>query len=131
MKLNFDEPAARVLNKNIFETIYHGAVEASIELAKKDGRYETFDGSPASEGKFQFDLWGVTPESGLWDWEKSREEMKQHGLRNSLLLAPMPTASTAQIFGNNEAMEPLLLICMCVVYFQENLYLSINIYLKI
>ena len=106
LKYSFDEPRARELNKNIFETIYHGAVEASIELAKKDGAYETFKGSPASEGKFQFDLWGVIPDSGLWDWETARKEMVAHGLRNSLFLAPMPTATTAQIFGNNESVEP-------------------------
>ena len=105
MKLAYDEPKARELNKHIFETIYHGAVEASIELAKKDGAYETFKGSPASEGKFQFDLWNVIPESGLWDWEATRKDMVTHGLRNSLLLAPMPTASTAQIMGNTEAFE--------------------------
>ena len=106
MNLDFDELEARELNKNIFETIYHGAVEASVELAKKDGMYETFRGSPASEGKFQFDLWGVSPESGLWDWEKTRADMVKYGLRNSLFMAPMPTATTAQIFGNNESIEP-------------------------
>ena len=106
LKLSFDEPRARELNKNIFETIYHGAVEASIDLAKKDGSYETFAKSPSSEGKFQFDLWGVAPDSGLWDWEELRENMVQHGLRNSLFVAPMPTATTAQIFGNNESIEP-------------------------
>ena len=106
LKYAFDEPRARELNKNIFETIYHGAVDASIELAKKDGAYETFRGSPASEGKFQFDMWGVIPDSGLWDWEVTRQEMIQYGLRNSLFLAPMPTATTAQIFSNNESVEP-------------------------
>ncbi len=106
MKLTFDEPRARELNKNIFETIYHGALEASVELAEKDGHYETFPGSPASEGKFQFDLWGMSPDSGLWDWEKTRTDMVRHGLRNSLFMAPMPTATTAQVFGNNESIEP-------------------------
>ena len=106
LKYRFDEPRARELNKNIFETLYHGAVEASVELAKKDGAYETFKGSPASEGKFQFDMWGVIPDSGLWDWETLRKDMVEHGLRNSLFLAPMPTATTAQIFGNNESIEP-------------------------
>ncbi|MCY4577051.1 MAG: ribonucleoside-diphosphate reductase subunit alpha [Candidatus Kaiserbacteria bacterium] len=106
LRYSFDEPRARELNKNIFETIYHGAVEASIELAKRDGAYETFKGSPASEGKFQFDLWGVIPDSGLWDWEVTRQDMLAHGLRNSLFLAPMPTATTAQIFSNNESVEP-------------------------
>ena len=105
MKLDFDSKKARELNKNIFETIYHGAIEASIELAKKDGVYDSYEGSPASKGQFQFDLWGVTPDSGLYDWEKTREDMKKYGLRNSLLLAPMPTASTASILGNNEAFE--------------------------
>ena len=106
LKLNFDEARARELNRSIFETIYHGAIEASIELAKKDGVYESFKGSPASEGKFQFDMWGVVPDSGLWDWEATRKDMIEHGLRNSLLIAPMPTATTAQIFGNNESIEP-------------------------
>ena len=106
LKYSFDEPRARELNKNIFETIYHGAVEASIELARKDGSYATFQGSPASKGQFQFDMWGVIPDSGLWDWEMTRKDMMQYGLRNSLFLAPMPTASTAQIFGNNESIEP-------------------------
>ena len=106
LKYTFDEPRARELNRNIFETIYHGAIEASIELAERDGAYETFPGSPASQGKFQFDMWGVIPDSGLWDWEKTRAAMLKHGLRNSLLLAPMPTATTAQILGNNETMEP-------------------------
>ena len=105
MKISFDSIEARAVNRNIFETIYHGAVEASIELAKKEGYYDSYPGSPSSEGKFQFDLWGIIPDSGLWDWEKTRENMKEYGLRNSLFLAPMPTASTAQIFGNNEAFE--------------------------
>ena len=104
-KLMFDEPRARKLNKDIMETIYHGAIEASIELAEKDGPYDSFKGSPASEGVFQFDMWGVIPDSGLWDWEKTRNDMVKHGLRNSLLTAPMPTASTAQILGNTEAFE--------------------------
>ncbi|MDE0243274.1 MAG: ribonucleoside-diphosphate reductase subunit alpha [Candidatus Kaiserbacteria bacterium] len=106
MKLSFDSPEARELNKHIFETIYHGAVAMSVDLAKQDGAYETFKGSPASEGKFQFDLWNTLPDSGLWDWESLRKEMVAHGLRNSLLIAPMPTATTAQIFGNNESIEP-------------------------
>ena len=106
MKLAFDEPKARELNRHIFETIYHGAVGLSVDLAKTDGAYETFQGSPASQGKFQFDLWGVSPDSGRWDWETLRRDMIEHGLRNSLLVAPMPTATTAQIFGNNESVEP-------------------------
>ena len=106
LKWSFDEPHARALNKHIFETIYHGAVETSIELARESGAYETFAGSPTSQGKFQFDLWGAAPDSGLWDWEKMRADMVKYGLRNSLFLAPMPTATTAQIFGNNESIEP-------------------------
>ena len=106
MKLSFDEPRARELNKQIFETIYHGAIEASIELAKEYGPYESFKGSPASQGQFQFDLWNVMPDSGMYNWEKTRKEMVEHGLRNSLLIALMPTASTAQMLGNNEAIEP-------------------------
>jgi ribonucleotide reductase alpha subunit len=92
-------------NKDIFETIYFGACEASMELAKEEGPYETFEGSPASKGVLQFDMWGVTP-STLWDWAGLKEEIAQHGMRNSLLMAPMPTASTAQILGNNESTEP-------------------------
>ena len=106
MDLPYDSLAARELNRNIFETIYHGAVEASIEIAKKEGAYDSFKGSPTSEGKFQFDLWGVVPDSDLWDWGKTKEDMLKYGLRNSLFIAPMPTASTAQIFGNTESFEP-------------------------
>ncbi|GAB3525929.1 ribonucleoside-diphosphate reductase subunit alpha [Pontibacter brevis] len=106
LRMPFESEEARGLNKDIFETIYFAAMTASKDLAKKDGPYETFKGSPLSEGKFQFDLWGVTPESGRWDWEELRQEVIKHGARNSLLLAPMPTASTAQILGNNESFEP-------------------------
>ena len=105
MDLPFDDPQARTLNKQIFETIYHGAVEASCELAEKFGYYETYPGSPISQGKLQFDLWGVTP-SNLYDWDRLKGKIAQFGVRNSLLLAPMPTASTAQILGNNESIEP-------------------------
>ena len=105
LRLPFESEEARMLNKNIFETIYFAAMTASKDLAKKDGAYETFKGSPLSEGKFQFDLWGVKP-SGMWDWDKLRKEIKKHGVRNSLLVAPMPTASTSQILGNNECFEP-------------------------
>jgi len=101
----FDSPDARDLNKEIFAAIYHGAMRASIDIAKKEGVYETFQGSPLSEGKFQFDLWGVSP-SDTWDWEHLRKLVKKHGARNSLMVAPMPTASTAQILGNNECFEP-------------------------
>ncbi|CAM9108134.1 unnamed protein product, partial [Phaeothamnion confervicola] len=106
MRLPFESEAAQRLNKDVFETIYFGAVEASVEQAALYGAYETYTGSPASEGLLQFDLWGVTPDSGRWDWEGLKAKMAVHGLRNSLLLAPMPTASTAQILGNNESIEP-------------------------
>jgi ribonucleoside-diphosphate reductase alpha subunit len=106
MKLPFESPEAQELNRRIFETIYYGAVDASCELAEKLGVYETYAGSPASKGELQFDLWGVTPSSGLWDWAAVKERIAKHGLRNSLLVAPMPTASTAQILGNNESFEP-------------------------
>ena len=105
LKMAFDSEQARLLNKQIFETIYFAALTASKELAKLHGPYETFQGSPVSLGIFQFDMWGVEP-SPRWDWESLREEVKQHGVRNSLLLAPMPTASTSQILGNNECIEP-------------------------
>jgi ribonucleoside-diphosphate reductase alpha chain len=81
-------------------------METSMELAKVNGAYETFKGSPVSKGIFQFDMWGVTPSSGRWDWDNLKKDVKQHGVRNSLLLAPMPTASTSQILGNNECFEP-------------------------
>ena len=108
MGLPFESEEARKLNKDIFETIYFAALTASKDLAIKDGAYETFQGSPASEGQLQYDLWGLTESdlSGLWDYTALKEEIKSHGLRNSLLVAPMPTASTAQILGNNECFEP-------------------------
>jgi ribonucleoside-diphosphate reductase alpha chain len=106
LRMPFESDEARQLNKEIFETIYYGAMEASMELAKTNGAYETWKGSPVSEGIFQFDMWGVTPDSGRWNWEKLRKDVKKHGVRNSLLLAPMPTASTSQILGNNECFEP-------------------------
>merc|ERR1712079_750808 len=90
----------------IFETIYFAACEASCELAAEHGAYETFAGSPAHEGQLQFDLWNCTPSSGRWDWTDLKAKIAKHGLRNSLLVAPMPTASTAQILGNNESFEP-------------------------
>merc|ERR1712157_600880 len=102
----FESEAAKRLNEDIFETIYFAACEASCELAARDGPYETFEGSPASRGQLQFDLWGKTPKSGRWDWAALKEKIAKHGLRNSLLVAPMPTASTAQILGNNESFEP-------------------------
>jgi len=101
--LSFDEPKARELNKGIFEALYHAALTESCELAKEDGPYETFKGSPASEGILQPDMWGK--ESNDF-WNEIKDQIKTHGLRNSLLVAPMPTASTAQIMGNNEAFEP-------------------------
>jgi ribonucleoside-diphosphate reductase alpha chain len=108
MGIPFTSPEARKVNEDVFETIYFAAMTASLDLAKKDGSYETFKGSPLSEGKFQFNLWGFEEGqlSGRWDWEKLRKEVTKNGVRNSLLLAPMPTASTAQIMGNNEAFEP-------------------------
>ena len=105
LRLPFESEEARKLNKDIFETIYFAAMEASMELAKEQGAYSSFAGSPLSEGKFQFDLWQVAS-SDRWDWEKLRTEVMTHGVRNSLLLAPMPTASTSQILGNNECFEP-------------------------
>jgi ribonucleotide reductase alpha subunit len=106
MKLPFECAEAQKLNEDIFETIYFAACEASCELAESLGAYETYAGSPASKGQLQFDLWGVKPKSGRWDWAALKEKIAKHGLRNSLLVAPMPTASTAQILGNNESFEP-------------------------
>jgi ribonucleoside-diphosphate reductase alpha subunit len=106
MKLPFECAEAQRLNEDIFETIYFAACEASCELAESLGAYETYAGSPASKGQLQFDLWGVKPKSGRWDWAALKEKIAKHGLRNSLLVAPMPTASTAQILGNNESFEP-------------------------
>ncbi|AYA37848.1 ribonucleoside-diphosphate reductase subunit alpha [Hymenobacter oligotrophus] len=106
LRMPFESDEAIGLNKDIFETIYFAAVTASKDLAKRDGHYETYPGSPISKGQFQFDMWGVAPESGRWDWEALRAEVQEYGVRNSLLVAPMPTASTAQILGNNESFEP-------------------------
>ena len=108
MGISFTSQEAKKVNSEVFETIYFAAMTASKDLAKKNGAYETFAGSPLSEGKFQFNLWQVNDEelSGRWDWAKLRKDVLKHGARNSLLLAPMPTASTAQIMGNNEAFEP-------------------------
>ena len=105
LKIPYESPEAIQLNKDIFETIYFGACEASMELAEKDGAYESYEGSPASKGQLQFDLWGVTP-SNRWPWAELKAKIATHGMRNSLLTAPMPTASTAQILGNNESTEP-------------------------
>lgn len=105
MRHPFESVEAKVLNREIFETIYYAALTASKDIAKEDGPYETYAGSPASKGQLQFDLWGVKP-GDRWEWDILRDEIKQHGIRNSLLVAPMPTASTAQILGNNECFEP-------------------------
>ncbi len=105
LRTSFDSDEARWLNKQIFETIYFAAMTASMELAQMQGAYETYAGSPVSQGIFQYDMWGVEP-SDRWDWVSLKEAVKQHGIRNSLLVAPMPTASTSQILGNNECIEP-------------------------
>src|SRR5690606_21429467 len=105
MGFAFDSPEARKLNSEIFETIYFAAVTESNAIAKQDGPYSSYEGSPASQGLLQFDLWGVDP-SDRWDWAGLKAAIKKHGLRNSLLIAPMPTASTSQILGNNECIEP-------------------------
>lgn len=105
MGMDFDSHEAVELNKRIFATIYYGALEASCDLAKQDGPYTTYAGSPSSKGQLQFDLWGVEPHESL-DWDRLKKKISRHGLRNSLLLAPMPTASTSQILGNNECFEP-------------------------
>lgn len=105
MGFAFDSPEARLLNKEIFETIYYGALLESCALAEKNGAYESYKGSPASEGILQYDMWNVTP-STRWNWSDLKKQIKKHGIRNSLLLAPMPTASTSQILGNNECFEP-------------------------
>lgn len=105
LRLPFDSQEAKELNIQIFETIYHAAVESSIELAAEEGPYESYEGSPASQGLLQYDLWDRKP-SELWDWDTLKQNLAKHGLRNSLLVAPMPTASTSQILGNNECFEP-------------------------
>ena len=108
MRHPFTSDEGKKVNQEIFETIYFAAVTASMELAKEEGPYSSFKGSPISEGQFQYNLWGLKDEelSGRWDWASLRKEVMEHGVRNSLLLAPMPTASTSQILGNNEAFEP-------------------------
>ena len=105
LKIPFESDEAKTLDRDIFEAIYYGAMCASVDLAEKEGAYQTFKGSPLSKGLFQFDLWNESP-STRWDWEELRERVLTHGARNSLLLAPMPTASTSQILGNNECFEP-------------------------
>jgi ribonucleoside-diphosphate reductase alpha chain len=109
MGVAFDAEEARQLNRDIFETIYHAAIEASCEMAASKGAYASFEGSPASQGRLQFDLWpeGNEKLSGRYDWGQLKEKVKRVGLRNSLLVAPMPTASTSQILGYNECIEPI------------------------
>jgi ribonucleoside-diphosphate reductase alpha chain len=108
MGLEFTSPEAKSLNSDIFETIYYAAMQASVDLAERDGAYQSYAGSPLSQGQFQFNLWGIDEASlsGRWNWADLRAKLLKFGARNSLLLAPMPTASTAQIMGNNEAFEP-------------------------
>lgn len=108
LRLPFTSEKAKELNQEIFETIYYAALNASVEEAKKDGVYESYEGSPISKGEFQHNMWGVEDDdlSGRWDWKKLRKDVLKHGVRNSLLVAPMPTASTSQILGNNECFEP-------------------------
>ena len=106
LRMPFDSVEAKGLNQDIFETIYYGSLTASNEIAAEKGAYETYEGSPISQGIFQFDMWNVKPTSNRWDWDGLRERILANGVRNSLLLAPMPTASTSQILGNNECFEP-------------------------
>ncbi|CAG2531625.1 ribonucleoside-diphosphate reductase alpha chain [Maribacter dokdonensis] len=108
LRMPFTSDDAKKLNQEIFETLYFGAVTASMEMAKEEGPYSTFEGSPMSKGEFQYNMWGVKDDelSGRWDWAKLRKEVQSNGVRNSLLVAPMPTASTSQILGNNECFEP-------------------------
>ncbi|ELY2017533.1 ribonucleoside-diphosphate reductase subunit alpha, partial [Flavobacterium psychrophilum] len=108
LRLPFTSDQAKKLNQEIFETLYFAAVTASMEMAIEEGPYSTFAGSPISQGEFQYNLWGLKDEelSGRWDWASLRKEVMKNGVRNSLLVAPMPTASTSQILGNNEAFEP-------------------------
>ena len=106
MGIPFETKEALDVNNKIFETIYHAAMETSMEIAMAEGPYSTFKGSPLSEGKFQFDLWNKKPHTNRYDWDKLRADAMKHGARNSLLVAPMPTASTSQILGNNESFEP-------------------------
>ena len=108
LRMPFTSEKAKELNQDIFETLYFAALQASVEESKKDGPYKTYKGSPISKGEFQHNMWGIKDEelSGRWDWAKLRKDVLKHGVRNSLLVAPMPTASTSQILGNNECFEP-------------------------
>jgi ribonucleoside-diphosphate reductase alpha chain len=114
LSLPYDDPRALAVDQEVMETIYHGAMEASCDLVSEDKEkpYDGFEGSPLSRGEFQFDLWGVQPQSGRYDWSALRRRVMRHGVRNSLLTALMPTASTSQILGNCECFEP----------FQSNVY---------
>ena len=105
MKIPFETDECSKINREIFQTIYWASLNASLDLAQKEGPYETFKGSPISEGILQFDMWNVKP-SMPYDWDGLKQKIKQYGVRNSLLVAPMPTASTSQILGNNESFEP-------------------------
>jgi ribonucleoside-diphosphate reductase alpha chain len=105
MRHPFDSPEARQVNKDIFETIYFAALTESCAMAAEEGAYQSYEGSPASQGILQYDMWDVKP-SDRWDWAELKKDIKKNGLRNSLLVAPMPTASTSQILGNNECFEP-------------------------
>lgn len=106
LRMPFDSEEAKGVNQDIFETIYYASLTASNEIAAEMGPYETYEGSPISKGVFQFDMWKVKPSSGRWNWEELKQNIMKHGVRNSLLVAPMPTASTSQILGNNECFEP-------------------------
>ena len=103
MKICFESDEALILNEKIFETIYYAAAKESVEIAKVEGAYSSFQGSPASEGKLQFDLWNHTPHLMGFDWESVKQDVMKYGMRNSLLVAPMPTASISQILGNNKS----------------------------
>ena len=105
LKMPFESEQAHQLNREIFETIYFASCSASMDASKEEGPYSTFEGSPASQGILQPDLWGVTEHSGRWDWDTLKAQIMEHGMRNSLMVAPMPTASTSQILGNNECFE--------------------------
>jgi ribonucleotide reductase alpha subunit len=106
MRIPFESDEALLENEKIFETIYFSSLSASCELAKELGSYESYNGSPISKGQLQFDMWNKVPIDGRHDWKALRENIQKYGVRNSLLIAPMPTASTSQILGNNESFEP-------------------------
>merc|ERR1711881_448349 len=122
MRLPFECDEAKQLNEDIFEALYFAACEASCELAERDGAYETYSGSPASQGRLQFDLWEVVPQSGRWDWASLKARIARYGLRNSLLVAPMPTASTAQILATMSRSSLTRKTCMCVGFSPVSLY---------